>query len=510
VADGVPAARRAGLALATVLAAAAVWRGLLAARYWGWEESDYGNLAMARGVLASGFTRFDMNHLPGYYAVSAAVLALTGDAVAATRIVSGLGGLTALAGAVWLAIRVGGARAGWVAGLLLAFQPEFALYSSTSLREPLYGGLLVVAVLLAARERPLAAGLAAAAAFLVRMDALVVAGPVLALQAIGHPPRGRRLAAALLPLAVAAVAWSVYCRVAYGTYAFWGHSVEVNLETGLGAEASTRLAWAGNGLRVAAVLLAGVLPDHLGWLPWAGALLALGPLLAAGHGERRALGAALLATTAFWLGTAFLAQHEPGHNLYWKWMFPLVPFWTVAGVLGLLALLDRAVRAVGRALPWTVTALLLGATLARHLGETGRQMDQSEALYRPQVELARRIEAEIPESVPMVLDNIPERFLSRRPHERDLRTWLDLEPGSPEAFGAYLARDRVGWVLWFREAWTRAPVVAPFLAGGGAVRCGPVDLVERDREEGYGWIWYEVVPVDAPGGAGYRGAASGQ
>ena len=39
--------------------------------YYGWEESDYGNLAMLYGVWESGFTHYDMNHMPGYYFIGA-------------------------------------------------------------------------------------------------------------------------------------------------------------------------------------------------------------------------------------------------------------------------------------------------------------------------------------------------------------------------------------------------------------------------------------------------------
>ena len=43
--------------------------GAIVYRFWlwdvfaGWEESDYGNIAMVRGVFESGFQSFDMNHM---------------------------------------------------------------------------------------------------------------------------------------------------------------------------------------------------------------------------------------------------------------------------------------------------------------------------------------------------------------------------------------------------------------------------------------------------------------
>ena len=53
------------------LIAAAAWRLRLSGRFAGWEESDYGNLAMIQGVLDGGFLHYDMNHMPGYYALGA-------------------------------------------------------------------------------------------------------------------------------------------------------------------------------------------------------------------------------------------------------------------------------------------------------------------------------------------------------------------------------------------------------------------------------------------------------
>ena len=103
------------VAVAVVLGA--LWRVWLMGRYAGWEESDYGNLAMIQGVLDGGFMHYDMNHMPGYYAIAAVVHAVVGDAVIAGRAVSMIGGVIALGLAVALAVRHGGIRAGWVAAL---------------------------------------------------------------------------------------------------------------------------------------------------------------------------------------------------------------------------------------------------------------------------------------------------------------------------------------------------------------------------------------------------------
>ena len=107
------------LPVTVAVCVATAWRLWLMSRYAGWEESDYGNLAMIQGVLDGGFLHYDMNHMPGYYALAAAVHAVVEDAVVAGRTVSLIGGVIALGLAVRIAIQIGGARAGWVAALLL-------------------------------------------------------------------------------------------------------------------------------------------------------------------------------------------------------------------------------------------------------------------------------------------------------------------------------------------------------------------------------------------------------
>ena len=94
-----------------------IWRLWLVGRYAGWEESDYGNLAMIQGVLDGGFRHYDMNHMPGYYALGAMVHAVVDDAVLAGRFVSFFGGLVALGIATSLA--------GWLDRLVF-FHPRWA------------------------------------------------------------------------------------------------------------------------------------------------------------------------------------------------------------------------------------------------------------------------------------------------------------------------------------------------------------------------------------------------
>ncbi len=482
-------------AIAALCVLALAWRLWLMPRYFGWEESDYGNLAMARGVLESGFTHYDMNHLPLYYGLSALVLAVVGNTVLATHLVSLVSGIVTVALVVALAWRLAGREAAWIAGLLVVFQPELALYSASSLREPLYAALLLGGLVALGRERLLVASLMAAFAFLVRFDALLIMGPVLVLHALGRAPRPTRLLASLLPLALVVVLWSLYCHQVHGMWRFWEHSVTVNIETGLGEEAVGRLEWVSNGAAVALALGVGVLPGHMGLALPALALLALPGMVRSGHGARRSLAVLLGLITGFWLAIGFTGQHDPGHNLYWKWLLPLVPFWGLGAGLGASWLLGKLRKLPGGAVYGVLAAVLLG-TWVQQLDETRRQLAVSEQLYKPQLQLARFIEEQLPEDVPLILDNIPACWLDRREHSRVLHTWMDIpvpEEGQAE-LGRWIEGQGIRYVLWFREEWTQAPVVAPWLAAGGQQRMGPVTLIELQREDEYGWIWYRVDP----------------
>ncbi len=483
----------------------------LGARYSGWAESDYGNLAMVRGVLEGGFLHYDMNHLPLYYAASAAVMAVVGDAVLAARAVALISGLFTVGLGVALADRLFGRRVAWTVALLLILQPELALYSASSLREPLYAALLLGSLTLATRERLGGASLMGGLAFLTRMDALVAWPPALALHALGRRPRARRVALALAPLAGLVLLWSAYCRLDHGTWAFWGHSVAVNLETGGVQEVVPLPTRVAGGLLVSLELLGQVLPTRLGWGLWIAALggLLFGPLRR--HDPRRTLRVAALGLLGFWLGVGFLAQHDPGHNLYWKWLHGVLPFLILVASATLWQAADRLRRTVGGAGALVLVGLVLGQAAHAMLVETFRQLEVSQELYAPQLDLARWIEAEVPEDHPVIVDNIPGCWLDRREHDRTLWSWMDVveeirnpdtgvvSPWSREDFGAWLVRERIHYVLWFQEDWTQAPVVAPWLASAQVHVLGERTLEPLRQEPRYGWVFYAVEPTQDPG-----------
>ena len=192
---------------------------------------------MIKGVVDHGFTQYDMNHLPMYYFLGGAVMGVVGDAALAGLLVSMGAGVTTVVLGVMLAGQIGGRKAAGLSALFLIFQPELALYSASTLREPVYAASILACLLFLVRDRLAWASLFAGVAFLTRMDALLILGPVLIVHAIGPRLSVRRLTASMAPLLVSVAAWSVYCGLhpEYQTYAFWGHSVAVNLETGGGS-----------------------------------------------------------------------------------------------------------------------------------------------------------------------------------------------------------------------------------------------------------------------------------
>ena len=482
------------LPVTIAVAVGMLWRLWLMGRYAGWEESDYGNLAMIQGVLDGGFLHYDMNHMPGYYALAALVHAVVGDAVIAGRAVSLLGGVTALGLAVALAVRHGGIRAGWVAAILLVIQPEFALYASSSLREPVAAAFFLGCLTALGRERLVTAGVCAAGAFFVRFDAALVLVPVLTLHALGTTDWRARLLRGLSPLLGAVLIWSIYCHLDHGTWAFWSHSVSVNMETGMGGEAEAPGQWWLNGAKVAAALLGWLMPWRIGWFLWLGLLVGVVSAARSSHGELRTSALLAVMMTGLWASIGFVGQHDPSHNLYWKWLCPIVPVVIPVAVIGAWRLADKLGRIAGGGAAMVLMVCGVVQAMASNIQETERQRERSEAWYRPQLELAQWIESEVPDDMVMVLDNIPACWIRRKPTSREMVSWFDVPvpAGQPDAFAEWIQTEDVGWVLWFREEWTQAPVIAPFLAVGGVWEDGNTKLVEHSREDGYGWILYEV------------------
>lgn len=479
-----------------ILAAACLYRLALMTQYYGWEESDYGNLAMAKGVLDSGFTHYDMRHLPLYYALSAALMGLTGDAVIGTHGVALLSGL----GVIYLTYHIlkglFDEKVALLAAALLICQPEVALYSATALREPLYTLCWLGALALALKDKAALSALVMGAAFLTRFDALLSGMPLMVLIPLMRPgPWARRLTAAgkaLLTSMAVVGAWSVYCGLVHGDYLFFRSTLQVNVATGGAQEIRTAADFITQGAETSLALLFQILPRKIGWPLTLGALLGVIILLRRSLRQRSVLAflMAFALNTGFWLSVAFFAQHEPNHNLYWKWMYVLVPFWAGLGSYTIVYYVRRLPR------PW---AALLGAsaislTLLAYGKETQAQLQMSVDLYKPQLELAQWIEAEVPESQALLLDNIPACYLGRREHSYKLHSWFDmtLPPGDRAAFGEYLIGEDIHYVLWFAEEWTQAPHFAPFLEAGAPLDLGGLHLEPMVVDRRYGFIFYRV------------------
>lgn len=481
---------------ALVLVAALAYRLWLTRAFYGWEESDYGNLAMARGVLDSHFTHFDMRHLPLFYGLSAAVMGIVGDAVWATHIVSLSSGMGLIAVVMVLGRQLFDRPVSLVAAGLLVFQPEVALYSSSSLREPLYTLLVLSGISLGLRGRFLGGTAAVGGAFLTRFDALFTTIPVLAFHALSRPGPRRRRAADLARVALVAAlfvgGWSTYCGLVHGDFIFFRQTIEVNVATGGAQEIRTRWDFIRQGLEVDLALFTQIMPRKMGWAVWGGCLAAVVLLSrrAWRQADLRTFLLAWLTTSGFWFAVAFFAQHEPNHNLYWKWMYVLVPFWCLLAAWSWVGLIRRLPAG-----PATLAALLgLALTGTAFARETRDQLAASERLYKPQVDLARWIEDEVPMGTAMILDNIPACWINRRAHGYELYSWFDLEliPGDPEDLARLIEREDLRYVMWFKEDWTQAPRLAPYLAEVEAHTVGPYILQPLRWEMEYGFIFYEV------------------
>jgi hypothetical protein len=511
------------VALPTLLALA--FRLHLRRIYWGSEEEDYGNLGLTLGTLQSGFRFVETEHMPLFTHLAAAAAAVTGDTESGGEAVaiafgSATVALLAALGARWFSPAVG-----LLSGLLAAFQPEMALFSSTPLRLAPYTALTLAFVGLAAERRWIAAGLALSLAFLTRFDAAFTLLPAFLLWALlagwsrsgAGGPAGAAAAAApaprlasplapalgfAIPLAVV-LAWSAFYSREHGTWAFWGDVAARNTAPGPGLLDPERIA---QGFSTLFAVSTRVLPPHIGHavLPLA-ALGAASLLRRPGHAPgpgravRRAWFLACAALTlGFFCAVVVLSAYRWDHNMYWKWLTPSVPFLLLLAAQGAITVISALSQR-----PRVPIALALGLAVATALdfrAETRRQLDRSERWYGTQVRFAESADRAAAPEAAFLADLIPAAWIGRRSGARELISWSDasLPRGDPAAFGRWLLARRVAVVFWFREDWVGAEEAAPFLSPGEPVDAGPVRLVPRAREDGYGWIGYSVEPAPAP------------
>lgn len=486
-------------AAGAVLALALAYRLWLSGVYAGWEESDYGNLAMAWEAWRTGLRSVRMEFMPLYYLVSGMAAGAFGDARPGTLFVSMAGGMAALAASMAVAARLFDRRVALVAGLFLVFQPEFALYSSTSLREPFFAGLLWCGIAALVHGRALLAAGLVSGSFLVRFDSLFSNMPAVAVHML-RQGRGR-LRAAWRPAALMAgtvLAWSAYCRVRFGTFLFFSSPVSANLGNGGIAGIEEPLDAVRNGAAVVFALLTYTVPKRVGWVFVVAALAGVVLVLR----ERRARwpASSLLVFFAldlgFWLGLGLIGQHDPDHNLYWKWFMPVVPHFAILGAFGLVAAADRWLpeRPPVRVAAWGAVAVATALVFAR---ETEFQVQRSLDWYRPQRDLARWVEDHAPPGSVLLMDGIPWGWIGRRDHPFRFISWADtdLPAWDREALGSYIDHRSVDYVLWFREDWARPTNACAFLERAVTHRVGQYALIPLRDESDYGFVFYRVDPL---------------
>jgi hypothetical protein len=477
--------RRRDLAVALGLAlVGGVYRAWLTTRYWGHEEEDWGNLILIRGVLESGFRFVETEHMPLYSWLAAAATAVLGDPrvgglVVAVLLGAATVGLTAWIGARWLSPLAGG-----IGGLLVAFQPESALYAASTLRESTYTAVMLLGIWLVGQGRSKLGGLALTAAFLARFNPAFSLLPALIWLTWRDREDRRRWLVPAIILAATTLLWAAFYRHEVGHWAFWGGVMERNSGDAVGDLFPRE--------RIAAVIGAvwglgvRVLPGHVGHLVVPLGLVGMG---LASRGRRphaaRWLAAAGLGTLALLFATALVSTYEWTHNLYWKWLTPSVPF------LALFA--GHAVAQVPKR-PAFAGALLIGLSALPYAAQTRAQVDRSAAWYGSQIELVRWVERAWPPGVTMITGAIPAWYLEATRSSVAPIAWTDpaVPRDDPEALGAFLTANRVVVVQWFAEEWVGAVDAAPWLGAGKAFAAGPRILVPVAREDGYGFIAYVV------------------
>ncbi len=484
----------------SVGAAALTYRVWLSWRYFGWEESDYGNLKNVREVMDSGFTWFNPAYGPGYYSMAGAVRLLVEDPRASALAMTIAFAVVGVLAATMVTRKLAGPSASWLVGAWLVFQPDIALEGASTLRYPVYGALTAVAVAAMVWGRSAvsygAAGLGAmvhpVAWFNDPLPSLL--SPIL--------DRGRGWRAILVPLAFLVglgALWQLYVTSVFDEGFFVTAPVRLNVESDFELRDAIDRTWA---------LTTWLVPRKLGWtwivLAGVGAWGALAGV--ARPGGRTVLLWAFLVVGA-WTGMGFLASYDPNHNLFWARLQPVVP------LLGILAGVGWAVVAgkldgAPRGTTWVAWAVALLSVVPTFAAETRYQMDRSERWYRPQLEHSRWVEEHAPPGTGVLTSAIPEVWLTRVSDPAvDVYAFsklpAHLRDAPPEVVGDFLLRRNIRYVWWFREGWTEASVILPSLAEGVAVTLGDAVAVPLDREDEYGWILYGVhregeAPAPAP------------
>ncbi len=504
--------RRAALIQFLVLVVAALaYRLVLAPRFYGWEEGDYGNIMMVREIIDSRFTWFRTEHMPGWYSLAALPRLLIDDprgtALAMTMAFSTLNvGLVGL-----LARKLVSPSAAWLVGLWLVFQPEMALYGASTLRSPVFAcfATLGLAGLLHAR-RDSGFGFTSLA-FLTRMEGFfTLFAPALWAwsRELGQGLRG--LVKPLAILGGVMIGWQLYVTLGRGERElFVWAPFSINLANA-GDTDFDFVAWLTDGLQTSWWLLTWTLPRKIGWAWW---LLMAGGSWALWSGGTRPGGRTVLAFAAFglafWLGEGFVSHHEPNHNLYWTWLLNTLPFFALAAAAGWGWIERRIEPGPLRTVAWIAIA---ASAIPFFASETNYQMTRAERWYRPQLEMCTWLEEETPPGTGVLVSSIPEVWLKRQPTDLRIYSWWTLPdairpepplpPLPPAEFAQFLSDEEIDYVVWFSEEWTDSAKIAPWMMTGQNMTVGPIGLTAIATDplppEGYGWILYLVTQTGRP------------
>lgn len=508
---------------------ATAYRAWLTGLFWGHEEEDWANLGIIQLISQlpeAGLDLhdlIDLEHMPLYSWLSGIATIGLGDAERGGEFVAVAMGGISVALVTWMGMRWLAPITGIVAGLLLAFQPESALYAASPLRESTYCTLMLLGVLLAGERRMLLAGPVLSLSFLARFNAAFSLLPALALWVVRPPPstaeastddpslatsRRRKGLVAVAMLALTVLIWAAYyrSRSETGSWVFWGGVVERNSGTAV-ADLFPRERIEAIVRAVGGVFL-WVLPRHIGWAVCALAALgmaALSRLNPADQHAARWLRLAGLSTLGLFAMTALVSAYPPSHNLYWKWLTPSVPYLTLFAAHAGVVLLSRLTAARGPVLAGLLASLLLVGTLWQYAEETRAQLALSEEYNGAQVRLAQWLEEAWPDGTNVLTarGEIADLYLSSRDNGPLVYDWLEHAPrDTPRLLGEWLVARHIGLVFWFDEEWTGASDVAGYLSQAETTRVGPATLfpiVRISRDDGMGFIAYQVEAQPAQG-----------
>jgi 4-amino-4-deoxy-L-arabinose transferase-like glycosyltransferase len=191
---------------------------------------------------------FPIRHPPGWIGLLALVFSIGGASFVAGKLISWVALVATVIGCAWLARRIYGPTAGWIAALVTATSPALRGYVGTVQYEVFTGALLLALVMLAVgviessdrdrRRRVLWVGLAGGALILTR-ETFAVVVPLVAAW-IGHQlgPRTTRRTAVVTALTISglalapAIVWSAMQSVRHGSFVTISEKGPLGIELG--------------------------------------------------------------------------------------------------------------------------------------------------------------------------------------------------------------------------------------------------------------------------------------